>query len=147
MAPKLTSSTVAVMVRAFHDRRIAVLLTCDRVDGNASVIHGDHPLGAAAGSIRFVLLAGNRPVDVVRALVVLEQFPLLPGLRNFGGSDQRSVDQLDSNPLRWRPSPRDVLAFEAGCEGNCDREVDELELQGGRVYLHLGARRDDPPRG
>jgi hypothetical protein len=23
---------------------------------------------------------------------------------------------------------------------------DELELQGGRVYLHLGARRDEPPR-
>jgi hypothetical protein len=24
--------------------------------------------------------------------------------------------------------------------------VDELELQGGRVYLHLGARREEPPR-
>jgi hypothetical protein len=32
------------------------------------------------------------------------------------------------------------------CEDYCEREVDELELQGGRVYLHLGARRDEPPR-
>jgi hypothetical protein len=31
-------------------------------------------------------------------------------------------------------------------EDYCEREVDELELQGGRVYLHLGARRDEPPR-
>jgi hypothetical protein len=36
---------------------------------------------------------------------------------------------------------------EAGCDDYCEREVDELELQGGRVYLHLGARRDEPPRG
>ena len=28
----------------------------------------------------------------------------------------------------------------------CEREVDELELQGGTVYLHLGARRDEAPR-
>jgi hypothetical protein len=44
--------------------------------------------------------------------------------------------------------PRDVqvLAFEAGCDDYCEREVDELELQGGRVYLHLGARRDEPPQ-
>ena len=28
----------------------------------------------------------------------------------------------------------------------CEREVDELELQAGTVYLHLGARRDEPPR-
>jgi hypothetical protein len=31
------------------------------------------------------------------------------------------------------------------CEDYCEREVDEVEWQGGRVYLHLGARRDDPP--
>jgi hypothetical protein len=38
--------------------------------------------------------------------------------------------------------PRDVqvLAFEAGCDDYCEREVDEVEWQGGRVYLHLGAR-------
>jgi len=37
----------------------------------------------------------------------------------------------------------EVLAFEPGCEEYCEREVDEVEWQGGRVYLHLGARRDD----
>jgi hypothetical protein len=26
------------------------------------------------------------------------------------------------------------------------KDNDEVEWQGGRVYLHLGARRDDPPR-
>jgi hypothetical protein len=45
-------------------------------------------------------------------------------------------------------TPRDaeLLAFEAGCEVYCEREVDEVEWQGDRVYLHLGVRRDDPPR-
>jgi hypothetical protein len=38
--------------------------------------------------------------------------------------------------------PRDAeLAFEAGCEDYCEREVDEVEWQGGRVYLDLGVRR------
>jgi hypothetical protein len=32
-------------------------------------------------------------------------------------------------------------------EDYCEGEVDEVEWHGGRVYLHLGARRDDPPRG
>jgi hypothetical protein len=40
----------------------------------------------------------------------------------------------------------ELLAFEPGCEDYCEREVNEVEWQGGRVYLHLGARRDDPPR-
>jgi hypothetical protein len=48
--------------------------------------------------------------------------------------------------LQHLPRDQEVLAFEAGCEAYCEREVDELELQGGRVYLHLGARRDDPTR-
>jgi hypothetical protein len=41
--------------------------------------------------------------------------------------------------------PRDlaVLGFEAACEDYCERELDEVELQGRRRYLHLGARRDD----
>jgi hypothetical protein len=44
--------------------------------------------------------------------------------------------------------PRDleVLAFEAGREDYCERDVDEVEWQGRRAYLHLGARRDDAPR-
>ena len=48
--------------------------------------------------------------------------------------------------LQHLPRHLDVLAFEAGCEDYGEREIDELELQGSRVYLHLGARRDDPPR-
>ena len=46
--------------------------------------------------------------------------------------------------LQTLPRDAELLAFEAGCE---DYEVDEVEWQGGRVYLHLSARRDDPPRG
>jgi hypothetical protein len=48
--------------------------------------------------------------------------------------------------LQRLPRDLEVLAFEAGCENYCEREVDELELQGGQVYLHLGVRRDEPPR-
>jgi len=49
--------------------------------------------------------------------------------------------------LQTVPRDAELLAFEAGCDDYCEREVDEMEWQGGRVYLHLGARRDDPPRG
>ena len=48
--------------------------------------------------------------------------------------------------LQTLPRDAELLAFEAGCEDYCEREVDEVEWQGGRVYLHLGARRDDSPR-
>jgi hypothetical protein len=48
--------------------------------------------------------------------------------------------------LQRLPLDAELLAFEAGCEDYCEREVDEVEWQGGRVYLHLGARRDDPSR-
>ena len=48
--------------------------------------------------------------------------------------------------LQRLPRDAEVLAFEAGCEEYCEREVDEVEVQGGRVYLHLGARRDDAQR-
>jgi hypothetical protein len=44
------------------------------------------------------------------------------------------------------PRDAEVLAFEAGCEHYCEREVDEVEWQSGRVYLHLGVRRDNLPR-
>jgi hypothetical protein len=49
--------------------------------------------------------------------------------------------------LQVLPRDAELLAFEAGCEDYAKREVHEVEWQGGRVYLHLGARRDDPPRG
>ena len=48
--------------------------------------------------------------------------------------------------LQALPRDAELLAFEAACEDYCEREVDEIEWQGGRVYLHLGARRDVPPR-
>jgi hypothetical protein len=48
--------------------------------------------------------------------------------------------------LQGLPRDAELLAFEAECEDYCEREVDELALHGGRVYLHLGVRRDDPPR-
>jgi hypothetical protein len=48
--------------------------------------------------------------------------------------------------LQRLPRDAEVLAFEAGCEEYCEREVDEVEVQGDRVYLHLGARRDDAER-
>jgi hypothetical protein len=48
--------------------------------------------------------------------------------------------------LQRLPRDAELLAFEAGCEQYCEREVDEVEWQGSRVYLHLGARRDDPQR-
>jgi hypothetical protein len=57
-----------------------------------------------------------------------------------------TVRDLVATLLRL-PKDVEVLAFEAGCEDYCEREVDEVEWQGGRVYLHLGARRDNPPRG
>jgi hypothetical protein len=44
--------------------------------------------------------------------------------------------------LQQFPRDAEVLAFEAGCEEYCEREVDEAERQGDYVYLHLGARRD-----
>ena len=45
--------------------------------------------------------------------------------------------------LQVLPRDAELFAFEAGCEDYCEREIDELELQGGQVYLHLGARRDE----
>lgn len=48
--------------------------------------------------------------------------------------------------LQRLPRDAELLAFEADCEEYCEREVDEIEWQGDRVYLHLGVRRDDPPR-
>ena len=45
--------------------------------------------------------------------------------------------------LQVLPRDAELLAFEDYCE----REVDDVEWQGGRVYLLLGARRADPPRG
>jgi hypothetical protein len=48
--------------------------------------------------------------------------------------------------LQRLPRDAEVLAMEAGCEQYCEIELDDVELQGDRVYLHLGIRRDTPPR-
>ena len=48
--------------------------------------------------------------------------------------------------LQTLPRDAELLAFEAGGKDYCEREVDEVQWQGDRVYLHLGVRRDDPPR-
>jgi hypothetical protein len=48
--------------------------------------------------------------------------------------------------LQQLPRDAEVLAFEAGREDYCEREVDEVKWQGGHVYLHLGVPRDDRQR-
>jgi len=48
--------------------------------------------------------------------------------------------------LQYLRRDLEVLALEPGCETYCEREIDEVEVQGSRVYLHLGARRDEPRR-
>ena len=49
--------------------------------------------------------------------------------------------------LQRLPRDAEILAFEPGCEQYCEREIDdEVEWQGGRVYLHLGVRRDNRPQ-
>jgi hypothetical protein len=48
--------------------------------------------------------------------------------------------------LQQLPRDAEVLAFEAGCEEYCEREIDDVEFQGGQIYLQLGARRYEPPR-
>jgi hypothetical protein len=41
----------------------------------------------------------------------------------------------------------DATALLTGPLDDSALDNDEVEWQGGRVYLHLGARRDDPPLG
>jgi hypothetical protein len=83
--------------------------------------------------------------------------PPLGPIEPTGVSSKNHLERLDRysewmtvrellTELQHLPRDLEVLAFEAGCEDYCEREVDELELQGGRVYLHLGARRDEPRR-
>jgi len=70
--------------------------------------------------------------------------------RFSGCAARRSVCVRSASPmltaLQTLPRDAELLAFEAGCKDYCEREVDEVEWQGDRVYLHLGVRRDDLPR-
>ena len=45
------------------------------------------------------------------------------------------------------PRDAELLAFEAGCEDYCEREVDEVEWQGGRVYLIDALEKNRPSTG
>jgi hypothetical protein len=53
-----------------------------------------------------------------------------------------AVEELIAK-LRLLPKGAELLALEPGCEVYCEREVDDVEGMGHRVYLHLGLRRDD----
>jgi hypothetical protein len=64
-----------------------------------------------------------------------------------GGKHHNKREFIMLTALQALPRDAELLAFEAGCENHCEREVDDVEWQGGRVYLHPGGRRDDPPRG
>ncbi|HZC99931.1 MAG TPA: hypothetical protein VFA46_06985 [Actinomycetes bacterium] len=46
--------------------------------------------------------------------------------------------------LQRLPRDAELLAFEAGCEKYLEREIDQIEWLGERVYLHLGICRDHP---
>jgi hypothetical protein len=53
-----------------------------------------------------------------------------------------TVEELAARLLRL-PRTAEVLAFEPGCEQYLEREIDQIEWLGHRVYLHLGVCRDD----
>jgi hypothetical protein len=45
------------------------------------------------------------------------------------------------------PQDAELLSFGAGCEDSCEREVDEVEWQGGRVYLIDALKKNRPTTG
>jgi hypothetical protein len=96
-----------------------------------------HPLigGCAACAVPCAVPGSDRPSSQLKTTY--------SALARYG--EWMTVRELLTE-LHHFPRDLEVLAFEAGCEDYCEREVDELELQGGRVYLHLEARRDEPPR-
>jgi hypothetical protein len=61
---------------------------------------------------------------------------------------QAASEDWGYSPCRRQPASTQTRHHsQHHSEDYCEREVDEVEWQGGRVYLHLGARRDDPPQG
>jgi hypothetical protein len=61
---------------------------------------------------------------------------------------QAASEDWGHSPCRRQPASTQTRHHtQHHSEDYCEREVDEVEWQGGRVYLHLGARRDNPPRG
>jgi hypothetical protein len=57
--------------------------------------------------------------------------------------ERMTAEELATRLLRL-PRTVEVLAFEPGCEQYLQREIDDIEWLGPRVYLHLGICRDDP---
>ena len=61
-----------------------------------------------------------------------------PSLRRRQGAAPTGPDSGDRRRSPPRADRPPVAAHGgAGCEEYCEREVDELEFQGGRIYLHL----------
>jgi hypothetical protein len=61
---------------------------------------------------------------------------------------QAASEDWGHSPCRRQPASTQTRHHsQHHSEDYCEREVDEVEWQGGRVYLHLGVRRDDPPQG
>jgi hypothetical protein len=61
------------------------------------------------------------------------------------GGGQRGLGSL--SPCRRQPASTQTRHHtQHHSEDYLEREVDAVQWQGGRVYLHLGARRDEPPR-
>jgi hypothetical protein len=90
---------------------------------------------ALVGGLRVATGPPTRPFHTPSVSI-----PLLVGL----GVTTHDHDTLTA--LQALPRDAELLAFEAGREDYCEREVGEVEWQGDQVYLHLGARRGDPPR-
>jgi hypothetical protein len=57
--------------------------------------------------------------------------------------ERMTVEAPAARLLRLPPTA-EVLAFEPGCEQYLEREIDQTEWLGHRVYLHLGICRDHP---
>jgi hypothetical protein len=72
----------------------------------------------------------------------------VPGTPRLSVCGRPQEERRNETCLRLLDIFRDaeVLAVEAGCDQYCEIELDDVELQGDRVYLHLGIRRDTPPR-
>jgi hypothetical protein len=58
-------------------------------------------------------------------------------------AERMTVEELAARLLRLPPTA-EVPAFEPGCEQYLERETDQIEWLGHRVYLHLGTCRDHP---
>ena len=70
----------------------------------------------------------NEQCDPLRASVLEHLFERMRSQLPWGMTVRRMLTRL-----QHLPQDTEVLAFEPGCEEYCEREVDEVEWQGGRV--------------